>query len=293
MTKEILLINLYCTVCRHYRNTLAAQAQRFSNNFLPKFTDEECITVYLFGIQEGKFDVKAIHAFIKAYWHNWFPALPAYQNLNRRINLLASAFQTLGGLLLSDEVIDESILSHLSHLLDSMPIIVAGAKRSGSARAAKGLCQKGYCASKGMYYYGAKLHLLGQKQYGALPKTRMVLVTSASENDITVAKEWLEDIANTDIFADKAYADATWSERLRERNVRLFTPVKLKKGQMFLDSADSYFSQAVSRARQAIESFFNWIQQKTQIQFASKVRSENGLIAFIFARLASLAFFYS
>ena|GEM_PF-4947855 len=47
-----------------------------------------------------------------------------------------------------------------------------------------------------------------------------------------------------DIFADKAYADATWAERLWERNVRLFTPVKLKKGQMFLDSADSYFSQA-------------------------------------------------
>ena len=290
MTKKENLICLYCTVCHHYRNTLVALAQRLSNNFRPKFTDEECLTAYIFGIKEGKFDVKAIYDFIKDYWHGWFPDLPAYQNFNRRINYLASAFQVLSGLLLSDKAIDETILSHL---VDSFPIIVAGAKRSGSAKAAKGLCQKGYCASKGMYYYGVKLHVLGQKQYKALPKTRAVLVTPASESDITVAKEWLEEIANMDIFADKAYADAIWAAQLRESGVRLYTPVKLKKGQVFLDSADSHFSQAVSRARQAIESFFNWIQQKTQIQFASKVRSENGLIAFIFARLASLAFFYS
>jgi transposase len=288
--KETLLIKLYCTVCHHYRTTLAAQAQRFSNNFLPKFTDEECLTIYLFGIREGNFTVKAIYTFIKRYWRGWFPDLPAYQNFNRRINYLAPAFQLLSLLLLRDTVFDEEIHSHL---LDSFPIIVAGSKRSGSAKTAKGLCQKGYCASKSMYYYGVKLHVLGQKQYKALPKPRAVLVTSAAESDITVAKEWLEETRNMDVFADKAYADATWAAQLRENRVRLYTPVKLKKGQAFLDSADSYFSQAVSRARQAIESFFNWIQQKTQIQFASKVRSENGLIAFIFARLASLAFFYS
>jgi hypothetical protein len=288
--KETLLIDLYCTVCRHYNSTLVALAQSLSNNFRPKFTDEECLTAYIFGIREGKFDVKAIYIFIQNYWRGWFPDLPAYQNFNRRITRLAEAFQVLSGLLLSDKVIDETILSHL---MDSFPIIVANSKRSGSAKAAKGLCRKGYCASKGMYYYGVKLHVLGQKQYGALPKTRMALVTPASENDITVAKEWLEDIANMDLFADKAYADATWAAHLREKNVHIYTPVKLKMRQAFLDSADALYSEAVSRARQAIESFFNWIQQKTQIQFASKVRSVNGLIAFIFARLASLAFFYS
>jgi hypothetical protein len=80
---------------------------------------------------------------------------------------------------------------------------------------------------------------------------------------------------------------------LAERNVRVFTPVKLKKGQEFLDSANAYFSSAVSRVCQAIESFFNWINEKTHIQCASKVRSDDGLISFIFARLAILAFFYS
>jgi hypothetical protein len=221
--KQILLIQLFCTVCRHYRNTLAAQAQRLSNNYLSKFTDEECITIYLFGIREGKFDVKAIYTFIMDYWHDWFPNLPAYQNFNRRINYLARSIQTLSGLLLEDRPNNEFLQSHL---VDSLPIIVANARRSGSAKAAQGLCQKGYCASKGLYYYGVKLHVVGQKQYKTLPKVRMALVTSAAENDITVAKEWLEEPQNMDIFADKAYADATWAAHLREKNVHIYTPVK-------------------------------------------------------------------
>jgi len=283
------MIHLYCTVCHHYSTTLVAEAQRLSNNFRPKFTDEECITAYLFGIAEGKFEVKAIHKFISEYWAEWFPSLPRYQNFNRRINFLASAFQMLYGLLLTDHENNQN----LAHVLDSMPIMVANQKRSKIAKAAKGLCTKGFCSSKNLYYYGVKLHALGQKQYQTLPKMRMLRITSASENDITVAKEWLSEVCNMELFADKMYADATWKQHLLERNVHIFTPVKLAKGQPFLDAADALFSKAVSGARQAIESFFGWIQQKTHIQFASKVRSENGLISFIFARLAALAFFYS
>ena len=96
-----------------------------------------------------------------------------------------------------------------------------------------------------------------------------------------------------EIFADKIYADKDWFEALSLRNVYFYTPVKKKKGQEFLDSADRLLSSAVSRARQAIESFYSWIQEKTHIQNASKVRATNGLISFIFARLSFLALFYS
>jgi len=286
---QLKLIQLYCAVCHHYNTTLAAEVQRLSNNFRPKFTDEECITIYLFGIAEGKFEVKAIHQFIRDYWLEWFPKLPSYQKFNKRINLLAPAFQTLFGLLMSEGTLDES---HIDHLMDSMPIVVANEQRSGSAKVAKGLCDKGYCSSKKMYFYGVKLHVLGQKRYQALPGVRMVHVEAASENDLTVAKDRLYAVRNIDIYADKIYADKTWSEELASRNVRIFTPVKKKKGQEFLDAADALYSAAVSRVRQAIESFFNWIQEKTHLQSASKVRSTDGLIAFIFARLAMLAFFY-
>jgi len=263
--------------------------QRLSNNFRPEFTDEECITITIFGIAEGKFEFKAIYQFIKDYWAGWFPKLPSYQKFNKRINMLAPAFRTLCALLVSQREIDETLSLNL---LDSMPIIVANSKRSGSAKAAKDLCDKGYCASKGMYYYGMKLHALGQKRSAALPQITMLNLTPASENDLTVAKDWLAYVHNLLIFADKAYADQVWAKELALRGVELITPVKKKKGQLFLDAADELYSSAVSRVRQAIESFFSWIQLKTHIQSASKVRSTNGLLAFIFARLAMLAFFY-
>ena len=93
-----------------------------------------------------------------------------------------------------------------------------------------------------------------------------------------------------EIFTDKTYIDSSWSKELAERNIKIVTPVKLVKGQQFLDFADKLFSEFVSRTRQPVESFFSWIQEKNNIHSASKVRSDNGLISFIFARLASLAF---
>jgi hypothetical protein len=203
--------------------------------------------------------------------------------------MLAPAFRTLCEILISEKNIDENIHSHI---LDSMPIVAAKASRSGKAKSANGLCSKGYCASKDMYYYGAKLHVLGQKQHKTLPKMGLAELTEASKHDLTAAKEFLTNARNLEIFADKAYIDSSWFSELRRQNIRVLTPVKLEKGQKFLDSADKLFSELVSKARQAIESFFNWIQEKTNIQNASKVRSDSGLISFIFARLASMAFFY-
>ena len=46
----------------------------------------------------------------------------------------------------------------------------------------------------------------------------------------------------------------------------------------------------VSKIRQPIESLFNWPNEKTGIQKASKVRSANDLMAHIFGRLAASMF---
>ena len=47
------------------------------------------------------------------------------------------------------------------------------------------------------------------------------------------------------------------------------------------------FSTAVSKVRQPIESFFSWLDEKTNIQNASKTRSTKGLMVHIFGRLAA------
>ncbi len=70
------------------------------------------------------------------------------------------------------------------------------------------------------------------------------------------------------------------------------TPVKGVKGQCQDiknrdKAANHLFSTAVSRVRQPIESLFNWLIQKTDIQRASKVRSAKGLLIHIFGKIAS------
>ena len=241
-------------------------------------------SVHLRGIANEKHDTKAVHEFIVDYWSEWFPALPKYESYVKRVNNLSPAFRVLTQLLMNEQELDATVLEHI---IDSLPIMVANSRRSGSAKVAPEMCDKGYCSSKNMWYYGVKLHSLSQKQYRSLPKPAMFGLTPASVSDITFAKENLCDFRNIDVYGDKIYNDSDWFEYMRDYyNVNLVAPVKLKKGQEVLESIDRLYNSAVSSIRQPIESFFNWIIEKTHIQSASKVRSSNGLLSFVFARLA-------
>jgi len=286
MTNNFQLIELYCAVCDKYNTTITAEAQRQSNNSSPKFTDEECITTYVWGIMQQRTTVKSVYSFIQSYYGEWFPDLPSYQAYNKRICYLNDAFKALAGLTLQDQ---PALSAAIDFMLDSMPIIVANNKRSSSARTAREFCNKGYCASKDMYYYGVKLHILAQSNPGSLPVSSVVSLSAASECDLTIGKQMLCDIHDINVYADKIYRDKTWFERLlRENNIKVFTPIKLAKGQPRLSLSDKLFSEAVSSIRQPIESLFSWLQAKTCIQHASFVRSLNGLFSFIFARIVSV-----
>ena len=66
------LIQLYLLVCQIYDNQTVLKSQRLSN-FKPRFTDQELVTIYLFGHLKGLFQKKAIYRFIENYWATWFP----------------------------------------------------------------------------------------------------------------------------------------------------------------------------------------------------------------------------
>jgi hypothetical protein len=284
------LIELYCAVCHHYDTSLVVHAQRQSNNFCPKFTDKECIATYIWGIANRKFEVKACYEFIYDYYGEWFPDLPSYQAYNNRICYLADAFKALADVLLRSLGLDSS---HSDFVNDSMPIVVAGSARSGRAKAASEVCSKGYCASKDMWYYGVKLHSIARCNYKSLPTPALMSVSKASEHDLPVAKEMLCDVMNIRLFGDTAFADKEWqSHMFSENNVEILTPIKRKKGQKKLPFWDGIYSSAISSVKQVIESFNNWLIEKTNIQRASKVRSATGLMAFIFARIACALFWF-
>ena len=229
-----------------------------------------------------------LYEFIKDYYGDWFPTLPSYQTYNKRICFLADAFKGLADILLVSLGLDGS---HTDFVYDSMPIVVAGAARSGRAALAGKLCSKGYCASKKMWYYGVKLHTLAQCNHKAMPTPTLMMVSKASEHDRPIAGQMLEDAQDIRVFADMALLDKEWQAQiLAENNVEILTPIKREKGQKDLSSADRLLSQAIYSVKQAIESFNNWLIEKTNIQRASKVRSVDGLYAFLFASVAWACF---
>ena len=124
-----------------------------------------------------------------------------------------------------------------------------------------------------------------------IPFPEIFRITSADENDLTAARLIFSKVFNRFIIGDKIYADMNLNEVMkREQNTEMITPIKKKKGQEFLDSADKLFSTAVSKIRQPMESFFQWLNEKTGIQNASKVRSTKGLFVHIFGRISVALF---
>jgi hypothetical protein len=236
-------------------------------------------------------DVKRCHEYIVEYYGDWFPKLPGYEAFNKRAHFLVDAFKILAGILLGELGLGED---HGDFIYDSMPVVLAGSTRSGRAKVAPELCSKGYCAAKSMWYYGLKLHTIARCNYKAMPTPALMQFSKASVHDRPVAKEMLEDVHNIRLFADMALIHKEWqAQMLAENNVEILTPIKREKGQESLSSADKLFSRAISSVKQAIESFNNWLIEKTNIQRASKVRSAKGLLVFVFARIACACFCFN
>jgi hypothetical protein len=288
MDWEIRLTTLFVYISMQYDTRLWVYCQRFGNNNRPEFTDQEVITVFLFGIMQRRFTIRDIYNYTRNHLAEWFPKLPSYVAFVQRLNRFESLFPALAGQILSDFA-DKNIIRHI-RMIDSFPVIIANAKRSSRAKVADEFANKGYCASKGIYYYGVKVHILGAGRHKTLPMPEYIGVTPASDHDLTAFRQIAPSVEGCELFADMAYIDELEKQILKEQGVELCTPVKKKKGQKRLELFDRLLSAGISSVRQPIESLFNWLQEKTDIQTGSKIRSYNGLTVHIFGRFSAAMF---
>lgn len=261
-----------------------------SNNRFPKFTDEECITAYLWGRLEGRLNRKDVYRVIRDYWHDWFPTLHSHQEFCRRLNNLVPAVQALAEVWAG--VLCANFEDSAAYIIDSCPIIPAKHVRSSAAKSAPEYCDKSYIASRKAYFYGAKLHAFVVRDPGKLPAAETFMITRASVFDLTAEKEIMLNarLAHSGyLLADKAYCDSAWAEALDlEHHLKVITPRKKAKGDT-LRSGDAY-SSSVSAMRQPIESFFHWLNAHFHIQDASLVRSAMGLLFHVFSAIAAALF---
>lgn len=132
---------------------------------------------------------------------------------------------------------------------------------------------------------------------GQLPFPEQLLATPASVNDLYVFKTAWAGLVHRCFLGDKIYHNKEFFKQLeQEKKSIMLTPVKAVKAQsdwekQFSKAADDLFSKSVSKVRQSIEAFFNWLIEKTDFQKASNVRSTKGLMVHVFGKIAA-AFIY-
>ena len=292
-----LLVALFLHICNEFDQGVIMYTQRYSNNsesLLLDFTDQEAITIYLFGLLKKHREVKDIHDYATDHLLSWFPTLPSYQKFNERLNRLTPALaalaQRMGDKIQPPEWLNGQPL--VDAIVDSFPIILATGTRADTAKVALEVANKGYCSSKNLWYHGIKLHNIGISRPRSLPLPACIVLSAASENDNTVFKEQMAPyFRKLRVFGDKIFHDQAGMQELKEGfNIEVMPCKKRKKGEQHLDADQKLWNTLVSKARQPIESFFNWLEQKTGIQTASKVRSTKGLFKHVFGRLAAALF---
>jgi hypothetical protein len=158
-----------------------------------------------------------------------------------------------------------------------------------TARIAREVADVGYCSAKKTYFHSVRLHVIAERRFGRLPNPTQIWLAQASAHDLTAAKEQHLELLDTTLIADLAYPEPEFEQSLNQQNTRLLVGHKKPKGKD-LTKLEKYHNRLISKFRQLIESLFNWINEKTNIQTASKVRSADGLLLHCWGKLA-VAFF--
>jgi hypothetical protein len=158
-----------------------------------------------------------------------------------------------------------------------------------TARIAREVADVGYCSAKKTYFHSVRLHVIAERRFGRLPNPTQIWLAQASAHDLTAAKEQHLELLDTTLIADLAYPEPEFEQSLNQQNTRLLVGHKKPKGKD-LTKLEKYHNRLISKFRQPIESLFNWINEKTNIQTASKVRSADGLLLHCWGKLA-VAFF--
>ena len=249
------------------------------------FYTDELMTVYLFGVEVGLVSVKEIHSYICSHYRDWFPKIPKYVGFNQRLNKVSKLFQEFSAyqISISNKSTD---LKDAIQSIDSMPIIVSKKTRKKSKIKPDTKLNNGYCSSKDLHFFGAKLHLVVVNQEASLAKPLTFKVTPASPHDLTVAKSMSKEFKDCTLLGDKAYVSKKFKNKLLKQNVILRTPIKLTKIKKSYNDDELIYNNAISSRRQSVEIFFAWLIRKTKIQIASLIRSISGFTFFVYSRIA-------
>ncbi|SFJ08951.1 hypothetical protein SAMN05428978_11016 [Nitrosomonas sp. Nm34] len=138
-----------------------------------------------------------------------------------------------------------------------------------------------------------RVHIIGRRQPGSLPIPEYIGVTGASDHDGRIFDQIRPQLHNKELYGDKPYQQPDAEAVRQAQNLTVLAPVKKQKGNSIFKPQDQWWSIVVARVRQPIEALFAWIEEKTGIECASKVRSYKELMVHVFGKLAAALFFWN
>lgn len=286
---DTLLIWLFVLIDDMFAQTeLPLYTERFSNNKVPFFSDNELFTIAIFTHMIGCHKKIDGYKYIKHHYAKWFPNLPSYSIYSRKLNKYHQGLTYIYKTIMKKYFSSPGMNSHIIRdtVIDTMPVIICQKQHSSKAKVAKPIATKGYCASKNIYYHGVKLQIIGKLVNKRLPIPFDYEIESANIHDLTIAKQSISDYNNINIYADLGYCDHSYQIDLFENNyVNLKTPYKRKKNGNPLTLFQKAYNTLHAKMRQSIENLFAWINERTHINIANKVRSIDGLFYHIHVKM--------
>jgi hypothetical protein len=220
---------------------------------MPRLPDSEVITMEIIGEFLGYDTDKGIWEYFRAHWRTWFPALGSRAQFARqaadlwRIKQLVQ--QALARVL---GAFDEDV-----HTVDGHPMRVCGLTRAGRCKRFRGVATKGYCASKKEYYYGLHGHLLITMDGLITAYT----LTGANVDERVATWDLLDGVVGW-LLGDKGYIGAFFKTLLRERDVRLDTPMRKN----MVDDCPRAARRTMLGVRRLIETVIGQLTERLHIE---------------------------
>ncbi len=224
------LVTIYLYVCKHYQQNLWVHSQRMSHYADLSFSNEEVITLFLFGVMDKHREIKGIYEYADRHLRDWFPRLPGYVAYVQRLNRVADVFAPLLALIQQEQ---ETRNSGQAWLIDSFPVALARQGHRFNACVAKQLADSGCCSTRKLYYHGVRVHIIGRRQPGSLPVAEYIGVTGASDHDGKIFDQIRPQLHHNELYGDKAYQRPDAEEVRQAQNLTVLTPVKKQKGQLY------------------------------------------------------------
>ncbi len=129
-----------------------------------------------------------------------------------------------------------------------------------------------------------RLHTIAQRRRATTPLPTQIWLREGSCHDLASVREQEIVLPHSALIGDKAFRDPLLEAMLNQQQTSLYTPRKKPRGKE-LSAGEKYYNRLVSRLRQPIESLFNWLIDKTDIQRAGRVRSTEGLMVHCWGKL--------